>query len=96
MVLATLELLDTAGDSLDPVVTVTGRLTVAQKPQAWEMPETLDPGKLPSHTFRCRSGSGLAPLRQLEDEHGRRFRILGRVDTTVARPGVEFWLLKVL
>jgi hypothetical protein len=88
-------LLDTTGAALDPAVSVTGRLTVAQKPEAWEMPEAMDPGALPSHRFCCRAGSGLAPLRQLEAADGRKFRIMGRADTTVGPPNVEYWLLKV-
>lgn len=75
---------------------VSGRITVAQRPQAWEVPEYLDPGTLPSHTLMCRSGGGVAARRQLVDEDGRKFLVLGRADVTVSQPDVDYWWLKVL
>lgn len=89
-----MDLLDQAG--ADTGTDVSGRLTVAQRPAAWEVPEYLDPGTLPSHTFKCRAGSGLAPLKKLADSDGRRYQILGRAETTVFPATSEFWMLKVL
>lgn len=94
---STLTVLDERGAALDPAVTVTGRVTVAQQPRPWEAPAGLDPADVPSHILAAPSGSeGLRPLRYVVAEDGRRWRVMGLLEvSTGLDPQVERWRLRL-
>lgn len=92
----TLTVLDESGEALAPPAQVSGRLTVAQQPRPWEAPVLLAGGEYPSHLLRLTNGAeGMEPLRYVEHEDGRRWRILGREAITAGLGRGEVWRLRL-